>query len=199
MYLPLLTVVASALLQLSAASPADSVVMDARVTAEQIEREARRHLGKRYRYGSNGPETFDCTGLTRYVYAKAGYQLSRSARDQAHDGRPVKSAFSGLQKGDILIFGSRRDKRVPGHAGIFLDADSTGTNFRFIHACRRGVIVSEFRESYYVDRLLGVRRILPDFPSSGPERGDTLVPPAGLLPLDALLRLEYDPHHLEKP
>ncbi len=156
----------------TAGAQADSVSV--REVAERIEKEARKHLGKRYRYGANGPEVFDCTGFTRYVYGKLGYNLSRSARDQAHDGRPV--AMADLQKGDILVFGARGDKRHPGHAGIFLGRDSTGTNYRFIHACRRGVIISDRKESYYVERYLGARRILPDFPEeTPPEMPDFLL------------------------
>lgn len=45
--------------------------------------EAYNHLGKWYQYGATGPNTFDCSGLTSYVYRKAaGINIGRSTYDQ---------------------------------------------------------------------------------------------------------------------
>ena len=79
-------------------------------------------LGTPYRYGANGPKRFDCTAYTRYVYGHFGItSLSRSSKDQARDGRQVDiSDFRNLQKGDILLLGSRRNPKVVGHVGIFI-------------------------------------------------------------------------------
>ncbi len=142
----------------------DSLYVSSTELAEKIIEEAYRHLGVRYKYGANGPKSFDCTGFTCYVYNKFGYKLSRSSKDQAKDGRPVEGSFSNLQKGDILIFGSRKNKKVIGHAGIFIElVDSTARDFRFIHAStKRGITISNLSETYYSDRFLGARRILPD-------------------------------------
>ena len=98
-----------------------------RKLADAIIKEAGRHLGKPYLYGGNGPQSFDCTGFTCYVYNKAaGYHLSRSSADQAHDGREIKGGYDKLQKGDLIIFGGRTQKKTPGHVGIFIAADSLG-------------------------------------------------------------------------
>lgn len=152
----------------------DSLYMTTSELAEKIIEEAYRHLGVRYKYGATGPNRFDCTGFTGYVYAKFGYRLSRSSKDQANDGRPVEGSFRNLQKGDILIFGSRHSKRTIGHAGIFIElVDSTGRDFRFIHAStKKGITVSNYSETYYRERFLGARRIIPDMVPSG----DTTVP-----------------------
>ena len=132
--------------------------------ADRIIEEARQHLGKPYRHAGNGPKVFDCTGFTKYVYDKFGYKLGRTVPAQAKDGREVLGNLSDLQKGDILIFGSRPNTRRMGHAGIFIGMDSTGTNFSFIHAAVKGGIqVSNLKETYYKQRFLGARRILPDF------------------------------------
>ena len=133
------------------------------MVADRIIDEARRWLGTPYRRGGNGPKVFDCTGLTKYVYGKFGYTLGRTVPQQAEDGREITGNLSDLQKGDILIFASRPNKRKMGHAGIFIGMDSTGTNFNFIHAARTGVIISNLKETYYRERFLGARRILPDF------------------------------------
>ena len=132
--------------------------------ADRIIAEAREHLGKPYRHAGNGPKVFDCTGFTKYVFDKFGYKLGRTVPAQAKDGREVLGNLSDLQKGDILIFGSRPNTRRMGHTGIFIGMDSTGTNFSFIHAAVKGGIqVNNLQDTYYKQRFLGARRILPDF------------------------------------
>ena len=155
----------------------DSLYMSTSELADKIIEEAYRHLGIRYKYGANGPRSFDCTGFTCYVYNKFGYKLSRSSKDQSTDGKPVEGSFRNLQKGDILIFGSRRNKREVGHAGIFIElVDSTATDFRFIHAStKKGITISNYSETYYRERFLGARRILPDIIPGGPARGSESV------------------------
>ncbi len=153
----------------------DSLYMSTSELADKIIEEAYRHLGVRYKYGANGPRSFDCTGFTCYVYNKLGYRLSRSSKDQSGDGRPVEGSFRNLQKGDILIFGSRRNKREVGHAGIFIElVDSTANDFRFIHAStKKGITISNYSETYYRERFLGARRILPDIVPGGAPRPST--------------------------
>ena len=141
----------------------DSVTVSPEELADRIIEEAYRHLGKPYRWAGNGPNSFDCTGLTQYVYKQFGYKIGRTVRAQAQDGRPIEGDISLLQKGDILIFGARLNRRAYGHAGLYIGPDSTGNNFFFVHASNRGVIVSSLKEVYYSERFLGAVRILPDF------------------------------------
>lgn len=147
-----------------AAQEPDSTQVNPRKVADPIIKEAGRHLGKPYLYGGNGPQSFDCTGFTCYVFNKFGYKLSRSSADQAHDGREVRGGYDKFQKGDIIIFGGRNSKKTPGHVGIFIAADSLAKSFTFIHASSSGVTISHIDEPYYAQRFIGVRRILPDFP-----------------------------------
>ena len=137
---------------------------DPRKVADAIIKEAGRHLGKPYVYGGNGPQSFDCTGFTCFVFRKYGYELSRTSSDQARDGREVKGGIDKYQKGDIIIFGGRAAKKTPGHVGIFIAADSLNKSFTFIHASSSGVTISHIDEPYFAQRFIGVRRILPDFP-----------------------------------
>ena len=135
-----------------------------RKVADAIIKEAGRHLGKPYVYGGNGPQSFDCTGFTCYVFKKFGYTLSRTSADQAHDGREIRGGIEKYQKGDIIVFGGRNAKKTPGHVGIFIAADSLNKSFTFIHASSSGVTISHIDEPYFAQRFIGVRRILPDFP-----------------------------------
>ncbi len=142
------------------------IEMTAEEVADRLIEYAATFLGVPYRYGANGPKRFDCTGYTRYVYKHFGYDdLSRSSKDQARDGREVDiSDFRNLQKGDIPLLGSRHNPKVVGHVGIFIGLDTLNNDPKFIHASNHGVRYSSiYTESYYANRLLGARRILPDF------------------------------------
>ncbi len=116
----------------------------------------------RYRTGAMGPDSFDCSGFTSYVFSNFGIKLSRTSREQFGDGHSVKGGFDNLQKGALVFFNGRRVGNTVGHVGIFLEADSTGTDFSFIHAAMTGVIVSKYSEDYYSRRYMGARRVLPD-------------------------------------
>lgn len=150
---------------LSQGQPSE-IEMTAEEVADRLIEYAATFLGVPYRYGANGPKRFDCTGYTRYVYKHFGYDnLSRSSKDQARDGREVDiSDFRNLQKGDLLLLGSRHNPKVVGHVGIFIGLDTLNNDPKFIHASNHGVRYSSiYTESYYANRLLGARRILPDF------------------------------------
>ncbi len=59
-------------------------------------------LGKPYVYGADGPDAFDCSGLTMYSYAAAGVSLPHSSRQQSTMGMAV--SFSDLQPGDLVFY-----------------------------------------------------------------------------------------------
>ncbi|WP_439659427.1 NlpC/P60 family protein [Lentzea sp. HUAS TT2] len=58
--------------------------------------------GAQYQWGGNGPNAFDCSGLTKWAYAAAGVTLPRVAVDQYRVGRPV--AQNELQPGDLVFY-----------------------------------------------------------------------------------------------
>ena len=154
----------------SAPTPKDSVTLSAAQVADLVIEEAYKHLGKPYRYGARGPKAFDCSGFTSYVYRQFGITLSHSSKYQATDGRAVEGTYADLQKGDILIFGARANRKSIGHVGIFIEMTPDGQDFTFIHAATHGgVTVSHIKEEYYAPRFLGARRILPDFDPEVPE------------------------------
>ena len=120
---------------------------------EAIVAYARNFLGYRYVYGTNGPNTFDCSGFVQYVYKHFGYSLSRSSSTQANDGVAVSK--SNLQPGDILIFRDTSNTRI-GHVGLYIGGGE------FIHASnsRTGVIISSLSSSSYQKRYVCARRVL---------------------------------------
>lgn len=122
--------------------------------------EARSHIGKRYSRGSKGPNAFDCSGFSSYVYRQFGYSLSPSSRDQYNQGEKVER--KELRKGDLVFFKGRSLKGGVGHVGIVVDADEKG-NFTFIHAATsKGITVSKSNEPYYASRFVGGKRVVND-------------------------------------
>jgi len=58
-------------------------------------------LGDPYLWGADGPDAFDCSGLTMYSYAAAGVSLPHSSRMQSTMGIPVSR--DELQPGDLIF------------------------------------------------------------------------------------------------
>lgn len=135
----------------------NGIVNDEPLIDEVLE-EAYKHIGKRYVYGSPGPNTFDCSGFTSYCYRKIGIELNRSSKDQALNGFPVSR--DQLRKGDIIIFGSRRNPKTIGHVGMVVEYYPETGRFKFIHAASQGVEFQWSDHSYYSIRYLGARRIV---------------------------------------
>lgn len=79
---------------------------------------AKKQVGKRYVYGATGPSSFDCSGLTSYVYSHAiGKYITRTTYTQVKQGKTVAVSTSSLKKGDLLFWGS---KSSPYHVGIYI-------------------------------------------------------------------------------
>lgn len=121
--------------------------------------EAMSHIGARYRSGSKGPYTFDCSGFTSYVYRQLGVaNIGASSRDQYARNMPVSR--SEMQRGDLVFFTSPRSGRNVGHVGIVVDVDPITNTFRFIHASTSdGVKISNSNDGFYARRFIGVRRV----------------------------------------
>jgi cell wall-associated NlpC family hydrolase len=94
--------------------------------------EAYRQLGKPYRWGAAGPDSFDCSGLTMWAWGHAGVSLPHSSRGQYGYGRHVSR--SDLQPGDLVFFGSPIH-----HVGIYVGGG------RYIAAPHTGDVVG-FRD-----------------------------------------------------
>ena len=121
--------------------------------------EAQRHKGKPYRMGATGPNVFDCSGFTSYVFAKIGIKLLRTASAQYTMGMPVER--HSLQPGDLVFF-TRSSVRGVGHVGIVYSVDKKTGSFSFIHASvSKGITIDNFAKSgYYIRRYVGARRLL---------------------------------------
>ncbi len=63
--------------------------------------EAKKHQGARYVFGAAGPNTFDCSGFTQYVYRKAGKSIPRTASQQRRYLHVISK--SQLKAGDLVF------------------------------------------------------------------------------------------------
>lgn len=97
--------------------------------ASSIVSYAYQFIGLPYVYGATGPNSFDCSGFTQYVFNKFGYSLTRTTYTQVNQGSYVSR--ENLQPGDLVF--TRGTAAVPEHVGIYVG------NGKMIHASRPGV------------------------------------------------------------
>src|SRR5690242_2527648 len=93
---------------------------------------ARTRRGDPYQYGAAGPNRFDCSGLTRWVFGHVGKYLPHSAARQVRHTRRISR--SNVHRGDLVFFhsGSGHVYHVAiwaGH-GYIWHAPHTGTRVR---------------------------------------------------------------------
>ena len=130
--------------------------------ADSIIDYARRFMRVPYVPGGNGPDKFDCSGFTSFVFRHFGIKLSRTVNGQLDNGWMVILDPKQLRRGDLVFFGSRRVVNRLGHVAIVVDNDPDKNSFTFIHATvKLGVTISASTEKYYRLRYLTACRILP--------------------------------------
>ncbi|WP_297670601.1 NlpC/P60 family protein [Thomasclavelia sp.] len=101
-------------------------------------------LGSPYKWGATGPNSFDCSGFTSWVYRQHGISLSRTAQAQSHGGQAVDR--SNLQPGDLVFFGSGTGRIT--HVGIYVG------DGKMIHSPQTGDVVkiSSLHKNYVCAR-----------------------------------------------
>jgi cell wall-associated NlpC family hydrolase len=91
-------------------------------------------IGEPYVWGADGPDSFDCSGLTQYAWKAAGVSLTHYTGAQWTEGTPVSRA--NLRPGDLVFFYSDLH-----HVGMYVG------NGLIVHASRAGVPVKMARMS----------------------------------------------------
>jgi cell wall-associated NlpC family hydrolase len=103
-------------------------------------------IGKPYVWGANGPNSYDCSGLTQAAWAVVGKSLTHYTGDQWKESYAVSTPLPG----DLIFFYSDRH-----HVGIYLGKDSSGRTI-IVHAPHSG----DYVRMAYVGSMpiAGIRR-----------------------------------------
>jgi cell wall-associated NlpC family hydrolase len=119
-------------------------------TSIRLDNAIKSRYGARYRYGSTGPNTFDCSGFVWSAFQEAGIDFTRaSARSLWSQSEPVEGD-------DRYKFGTLVFLNGLGHMGIVADANG------FYHASSsKGITYSTFK-GYWENRIVGFRRLKPE-------------------------------------
>ena len=114
--------------------------------------------GRPYVWAEEGPNQFDCSGFTYYLYGSMGIEIPRVAREQAKKGDEIK--MHELVYGDLIFFDT--DKNPKGkitHVGMYL---GNGW-FTYASTTEYEIVYSNLNSSpYYKKRLRICRRYLPE-------------------------------------
>ncbi|MCX5390219.1 NlpC/P60 family protein [Streptomyces sp. NPDC006482] len=100
-------------------------------------------IGKPYVSGAEGPNSYDCSGLTQWAYRQAGVDITRTTYTQQNDG--TKIGRSQLKPGDLVFFNSLS------HVGLYVG------NNTILHAPKPGASVRYESMNYMGTFQFGVR------------------------------------------
>lgn len=116
-------------------------------------KEAERWLGTPYKYGGNSRGGVDCSGFVYHVYQNSlSIKLPRNSAQQHDYCRKVKK--SDLSAGDLVFFATNKGSSKVSHVGLYVG------DGKMIHAStRKGVIVQNLSDDYYVRSYVGAGRV----------------------------------------
>ena len=129
----------------------------ASAAAARVLNTADQYVGVKYVWGGSTPKGFDCSGFTKYVFAKNGVALPRTSREQVRAGDGVPLDFDSMRPGDLLLFAEPGE--AISHVAIYVGSG------RIIHSSSAlgGVNYLDLdgdRGAWYVQNLVAVRRVL---------------------------------------
>jgi hypothetical protein len=127
--------------------------VDHSIGREEISIQAMSLVGIPYRWGGNTPDSgFDCSGLVRYVVARAAsVNLPRTTADMSGSGESVEP--DEVAPGDLIFFNTTG--RPHSHVGIYVG------KLRFVNAPSTGgtVRIDYLTNPYWAKHFDGIRRV----------------------------------------
>ena len=102
--------------------------------------------GKPYVFGSNGPDTWDCSSLMQAAYRDAGISIPRTTYGQATIGRAV--SLDEVKPGDLVIYYAGQT-----HVSMAIDG------IRAVHASTEGVPV-KIQDIESIGPISTIRRVV---------------------------------------
>ena len=123
------------------------------VSKNAIEKEARKWIGTKYKYGGNTHKGVDCSGLVVEVFNSAlGIKLPRTSAAQQKYCKVIKK--KELVSGDLLFFATGKKKKKVNHVGIYI-----GKGEMIHSSSSKGVIISKIDDAYYKRTYISSGRI----------------------------------------
>jgi cell wall-associated NlpC family hydrolase len=120
-------------------------------TSIKIDQAIKARYGLPYRYGSTGPNSYDCSGFVWSVFGEAGIHFTRaSARTLWAQSEPVYGD-DRFKYGTLVFFNNL------GHMGIVADE-----NGFYQASSSKGITYSPFA-GYWQSRIVGYRRLKPEY------------------------------------
>lgn len=124
--------------------------------AAQLLSIANSYVGVKYTWGGNTPsEGFDCSGFTKYIFAKQGIALPRTSREQARVGQHIPADFGAMVPGDLMFFAE--PGQAVSHVAIYVG------DGRIIHSAGSvgGVGYTDLNRGgdWFVDYFVEARRV----------------------------------------
>lgn len=103
-----------------------------------------------YRYGGNGPSSYDCSGLVYAAYRHAGVSLPRVSGAQRSSGKTVHVSRWKAQRGDLAFVGS-------GHVEFVYDFNKGRTRMRTYGAHHSGtrISVTGWHKIWHIEHING--------------------------------------------
>lgn len=126
------------------------------VTLPSVITIAKGFIGKPYVYGSQGPNSFDCSGFVRYVFSKTGVisgvndidKIPRTASGIYSSPNTNKISFNEIQPGDMVFFKSGSKINHIGLISNVSDNEKDEKIFHMIHASSSSGIQDTEKTNY---------------------------------------------------
>jgi len=118
-----------------------------------IVKTARKYLGRPYKYGATGPNSFDCSGFVYAVYKEVGIKIPRTSIAQSKI-KGKKLSINELREGDLLSFDTSLKGHI-NHSGIYIG------DHKFIHASsgRAYSVTISSLDGWYKDKFRWGKRL----------------------------------------
>ena len=116
-------------------------------------------VGRPYVWGAEGPNAFDCSGLTHYLFQQIGITIPRRAVNQSEFGDHTKR----LRRGDLVFFSTDTRRSLVTHVGIY---EGDGVMIDASKSYGR-VRRDDLDDEYWSARFMGARRITSDLAWNG--------------------------------
>ncbi|WP_045514606.1 C40 family peptidase [Neobacillus niacini] len=112
---------------------------------------AKANLGVPYRWGGMSPSGFDCSGLVKYSYARAGKTLNRTAAQMFYgNGYRI---YNYIQPGDLMFYAPNKASN-PTHVAMYI-----GNGKMIMASSSKGVMITSTNNPYWHPRYIGTKRI----------------------------------------